>query len=72
MGDTRSSSYLEDYWRCHDVFSVVNVIGTQLRNLINSGLCQRMAYGGYDGNRSGGRNGVPYLSEHQIQTGYGK
>ena len=32
------TNYLEDYWPCAGGLSAVNAIGTQLRDLINSGL----------------------------------
>ena len=37
-GSTRYSTYLEDYWLCAHGLSAVNVIGTHLRDPINSGL----------------------------------
>ena len=44
QGSTRYWNYLEDYWPCAGRLSAVNVIGTQLRDPINSALTQwRMA-----------------------------
>ena len=37
-GSTRSSNYLEDYWPCTGGLPAVNAIGTQLCDLIDSGL----------------------------------
>ena len=43
-GSTRYWNYLEDYWPCAGGLSAVNVIGTQFRDPINSGLTRwRMA-----------------------------
>ena len=39
-GCTRSWNHFEDYWPCDSGLSVANAIGTQLRNLINSGLAR--------------------------------
>ena len=33
-------NYLEDYWPCAGVLSAGNAIGTQMRDLINSGLAR--------------------------------
>ena len=43
---TRYSNYLDDYWPCAGALSTVNVIGTQMRDRINSSLarCQLMVY----------------------------
>ena len=37
-GSTHYWNYVEDYWPCAGGLSVVNAIGTQLRDPINSGL----------------------------------
>ena len=39
-GSTRYWKYLEDFWPCAGGLSAVNAIGTQLRDLIDSGLTQ--------------------------------
>ena len=62
-------NYLEVYWPCAGGFSVVNAIGTQLRDPINSGLTRwRMAVSSMDAAAELGRNPV---SKHQIQPEYG-
>ena len=44
QGSTRDWNSLEDYWSCAGGLSAVNVIGTQLRDPINTGLTRwRMA-----------------------------
>ena len=47
IGRTRYSNYLTDYWwwSCAGGLSAVNAIGTQLRDLINSGLARWRMYG---------------------------
>ena len=64
-------NYLEVYWPCAGGLSVVNAIGTQLRDPINSGLSRwRLAALDIimDAAAEIGRNPV---SKHQIQPEYG-
>ena len=64
-------NYLEVYWPCAGGLSVVNAIGTQLRDPINSGLTRwRLAALNIimDAAAEIGRNPV---SKHQIQHEYG-
>ena len=71
-GSTRYWNYLEDYWPCAGGLSAVNVIGTQLRDPINSGLTRwRMAVLNkyMDAAAELGRN---LVSKHQIQPEYGE
>ena len=61
-------NYLEVYWPCVGGLSVVNAIGTQLRDPINSGLTRwRMAVSQMDAAAELGRNPV---SKHQVQSEY--
>ena len=62
-------NYLEVYWPRAGGLSAANVIGTQLRDPINSGLAGwRMAVSEMDAAAELGRNPV---SKHQIQPEYG-
>ena len=64
-------NYLEVYWPCAGGLSVVNAIGTQLRDPINSGLSRwRLAALDIimDAAAEIGRNPV---NKHQIQPEYG-
>ena len=51
----------------------MNAIGTQLSDLINSGLTlSMMAVGGVEGGRRGKREGEESVSKRQIQPGCGE
>ena len=55
------SNYLEDYWPCASGLSAVNAIGTQLQDLINSGLT-RWRFKLINGRRRGKREEFRELS----------
>ena len=62
-------NYLEDYWSCADGLSAVNVIGTKLRDPINSGLTRWRSMVVKINGRRRWRNST---SKHQIQPECGE
>ena len=63
-GSIRYWNSLEDSWPCAGGFSALNAIGTQLGDLINSGLIQWRLTVHVDAVAESGRN---LVSKHQIQ-----
>ena len=68
-GSTDYWNYPEDYWPCAGGLSAVNAIGTQLRDLISSGLTRWRLTVYVDAVADSERNPV---SKHQIQPEYGE
>ena len=73
QGSTRYWNCLEVYWPCAGGLSAVNVIGTQLRDPINSGLTRwRMAVLNKSMNAAAELERNPVVSKHQkIQPEHG-
>ena len=66
----RSSTYIEGYWLCLDIFSAVNeVVYAQIRDLIHWGLTRWPVTVPIETVRQSGRVEWSPVNKHQVQSG---